>query len=174
MRLGSLRNALIPQAFNSSALPAVLPAATEHEGSHHHEYAYDDGNNAHGPSTGVLRVFTHADNTKDKTHETAQDRKDKGPNSKGIIRPDRLRHMFHIHFLKILVKYGYDINPSFHVQRNNVLVCQQFVSPHSRRAPSFGGNQALCRSEKKASSPPRTGKSFFRRTESLPYCLWPV
>lgn len=52
---------------------------------------------------------------------TAQDRKDKGANSKGVIRPDRLRHMFHIHFLKILVKYGYDINLFPHVQRNNVL-----------------------------------------------------
>ncbi|MFR1254267.1 hypothetical protein [Akkermansia sp.] len=121
MRWGSLRNALIPQALNSSALPAVLPAATEHESSHHHEYADDNGNDTHGPSTGVLRVFAHADNTEDKTYETAQDRKDKGANSKGVIRPDRLRHMFHIHFLKILVKYGYDINPFPHVQRNNVL-----------------------------------------------------
>ena len=59
--------------------------------------------------------------TEDKTYETAQDRKDKGANSKGVIRPDRLRHMFHIHFLKILVKYGYDINLFPHVQRNNVL-----------------------------------------------------
>ncbi|MBT8770895.1 MULTISPECIES: hypothetical protein [Akkermansia] len=117
----SLRNVLIPQALNSSALPAALPAATEHEGSHHHEHADDDGNNTHGPSTGVLRVFVHADNTEDKTYETAQDRKDKGANSKGVIRPDRLRHMFHIHFLKILVKYGYDINLFPHVQRNNVL-----------------------------------------------------